>query len=216
VTPGGIEDGVALRFHLMRGARESVYDVPRRRDVPKALRESAWLCATVFICSALAVMAALAGSYASVALLAAPVGISWWLDRRHRRMVDDFERSSIWQMVAYEIVRHVVRGHTGEDGHDVLAEIHRTRSGRAMSYEEVARLLYLSRIAPLRTRLLVLSYLELMLIAHAERLRVDALYRTDRLDDAEIRRIRNELRQMPGRGRRPMSIAMRQPDQRNA
>jgi len=216
MTPGGIDDGISLRFHLMRDARESAYDIPRRRDVMETLRRSAWPCATVVICSALALMAAHAGHYVSVALLAVPVWIAWWLHGRERRMSDDFERSGVWQMAAYAIVRHVARDPAAGDGHEILAEVHRTRSGRAMGYDDVARLIHLSRIVPLRARLLVLSYLELMLLAHAERLRADALYRTDRLDDDEIRRIRTELRQMPGQGRRPMSIAMRQPDQRIA
>lgn len=208
MTPGGIDDGIALRFHLMRSARESAYDVPRRRTVPGEMRRSAWLVATVAVCAVLAALAVAEGGRTSAALLVLPVALAWWMDRRSRTMDDDMERPGIWQMAAYGVVRHVLRDPYGTNGEDVLDQVMHSRpAGRSMTYEQVARLVYLSRITTLRNRMLVLSHLQLLLLAQAERLRVDARYGSDRLDDAQTRAVRQSLRHVPGRGRRPVSIA---------
>lgn len=207
MTPGLIDDAVSLRFHLMRSMREGPYDMPASAGLLGTMRRSIWLVAVVVVCAVLAGITATADIYAAALVFCVPVGVAWHLDRRHRRMIANIERPSIWQNAAYETVRHVTRDPYGTDGHEVLAAVLRTRtSTRAMTPRQVAELLYLAGIVTLRSRILVLSYLQLMLLAQAERLRVDAIYNSDSMADEDVASVRAALRRMPHRGRRPVSL----------
>lgn len=209
-----VDDAVSLRFHLSRALGKSLYAPEPRSRLSFLWRSRSWLVVVVS-CDLLALWALMRGSLMAIPLVVVPTLAAWLYDRRDRQIEDDHARPYLWEDAAYEMSRHILRTPYGGEGlrdHSLeiltaLNEIRRS-SNRLLDVRKVAAFAALANATTIRNKLLILSSLQLTLLAHAERLRVYALRDSDFLDEAHRVSIRRELGRMAHRGRRPISLGL--------
>ena len=214
MTSTRLDDAVSLRFHLARAMSSSLH-LPEPRSPFSFLWRSMSGLFLMLALDALAMLLAFHGSAAGLPLVVLPKLVAWLLDRRHRRLEADFARSRLWNQAAYEIARHATRpAASGDDicihGVDLIMAMNRIvrpPSG-LLDPRAVVGMLALASSTTRRNRLLLLSSLQLSLLAHAEHLRVCTLHDGDQLDEYQLHAIRMRLRASSNGGRHPMSMDM--------